>query len=399
MAGSNYGNYRFFEYYAIFLTICMISSFRLLWNEDLYAFVIRISILLFFIFFMPYLRKDLNLIGFLYCTAITIGFVFRRADGLEVKFFSDVLVRIVPVFVLLHYRYNQTYPNKRIKLFALTFFILECVLAIYEKLTLDHLIDYQSESQAMNADMFFTEDFRSFSLMGHPLWNANIVSIMLAFILCSDSIKLKPKIVLVLLGLGAIWSFNSRAALAMWLLLIFYRIFLYGKSLKWWLICISVLLILLPSIFLYIQKTGVLGRLVFDFSDDSTMTRIMAIELFVNYPWSLKDMLYGGVLLEYPASGGIGVADYVSIENGYLYDLGYWGFLLGCIKIFGEIYISYFALKYYQMKDKLIIMMAMWGIASMNNNTIFTFLMPFYMCSFLAFGINQKLLYNSKSLY
>ena len=56
-----------------------------------------------------------------------------------------------------------------IRLFALSFFVLECVLAIYEKMTLTHLIDYNSDSQAMNAKMYLSEDFRSFSLLGHPL--------------------------------------------------------------------------------------------------------------------------------------------------------------------------------------------------------------------------------------
>lgn len=388
---------KFFEYYAIFLTMCSITSFHFLWNENLLYVVVWIGILMFFVFFTPYLRKDLNTVGVLYCIAITIGFVFRRIDGFEVKFFSDVLVRIVPVFMLLHYKDYKNFSNKKIQIFLLSFFVLECVLAIYEKLTLNHWIDYQSESQAMNVDMFFSEDFRSFSLMGHPLRNANVVSIILAFIVCSSTINKIPKILFVLLGLGAIWAFNSRASLAIWLLLIFYRVFLYGKSFKWWLTYIVILLVALPSIILYIQNSGVLGRLTFDFSDGSTMTRILAVEIFLTYPWSLKDMLFGGVLLEYPSSGGWGVADYMPIENGYLFDLGYWGLVLGGIKIFGEIMISYIVLKNFQIRDKFFIMIAIWGIASMNNNTLYTFLMPFYMCSYLAFGVNQKELYPQTS--
>lgn len=394
---NNVSSGKFFEYYAIFLTMCSITSFHLIWNQGLYTIVIWIGILLFLVFFTPYIKKDLNTVGLLYCTAITLGFIFRRIDGFEVKFFSDVLVRIVPVFMLLHYRDNKISSNKKVQMFLLSFFVLECILAIYEKLTLNHLIDYQSESQAMNVDMYFSEDFRSFSLMGHPLRNANVVSIILAFIVCSSTINKIPKILFVLLGLGAIWAFNSRASLAIWLLLIFYRVFLYGKSFKWWLTYIVILLVALPSIILYIQNSGVLGRLTFDFSDGSTMTRILAVEIFLTYPWSLKDMLFGGVLLEYPSSGGWGVADYMPIENGYLFDLGYWGLVLGGIKIFGEIMISYIVLKNFQIRDKFFIMIAIWGIASMNNNTLYTFLMPFYMCSYLAFGVNQKELYPQTS--
>lgn len=404
MVKNNQGATTFLESYAIFLTICMISSVTSLIGVDFYAFVIRLSILLFFVIAFPFIKKDINLIGLLYCGAITVGFVFHRLQGLDVKLFTEVLIRIVPILIILHYKQESSPRNRKIRLFALSFFILECTIAIYEKLTLTHLIDYDSDSQAMNADMYFSEEFRSFSLLGHPLCNANVVSILLAFILCSQTINKKLKFVLVLLGLGAIWSFNSRACMMMWLILLFYRFFLYGKSLKWVLISIGLLFIVFPSVLLYVQKTGALGRLDFDFSDGSTMTRIMAIEIFLSHSWSLSEMLMGGVMLEQPVlSKAVGVADFVYIENGYLLDLGYWGFFLGPIKILGEMIISYQALRFFHVKDKIIIMIALWGVAVMNNNTFSTFLMPFYMCSFLAFGATQKimgvkesgLLYNS----
>lgn len=96
----------------------------------------------------------------------------------------------------------------------------------------------------------------------------------------------------------------------------------------------------------------------------------------------------GGTLLDQPTGGSVGVADYVYIENGYLMDLGYWGFFLGAIKILGEMIISYQALGRFLFKDKVIIMIALWGVAIMNNNTFFAFLLPFYLCSYLAFGAN-----------
>lgn len=153
---------------------------------------------------------------------------------------------------------------------------------------------------------------------------------------------------------------------------------------------IGILLIVLPSVFLYVQKTAILGRLTFDFSDGSSLTRIMAVEIFLSHPWSLSEILMGGTILEQPTFSRVaGVADYVYIENGYLFDLGYCFFLLGSIRIWGEMIISYQALRYFQLKDKVIVMIALWGVAVMNNNTASAFLMPFFMCSYLAFGINQ----------
>ena len=392
MEKNSAGNYQIFEFYVIFLTICVIPSVPVFIGEDIYTFIIRLGIIFFLILFYPYLRKDINWLVGIYCGAIMLGFVFHKIQGVDAKLFSEVLVRIVPVLVISHYKYEQNYPNKIIKRFVISFFVLECILAIYEKLTLSHLIDYDSDSQAMNVTMYLEEEFRSFSLFGHPLHNANIVSVILAFIICSNTVCKFPKVILVLLGLGAIWAFNSRACMAMWLMIIFYRLFLYGRSLKWMLTSLALLVIILPSVFLYVQKTGALGRLDFDFTDSSTLTRIMAFQIFITYPWSLTNMLMGGVELEQPtfAAVGSGMSDYVLIENGYLLDLGYWGFLLGSIKILGEIMISYKALYHFLFKDKIIVMLSLWGVASMNNNTFFSFLMPFFICSFLAFGINQS---------
>ena len=130
----------FLEYYAIFLTICMISCVPVLVGEDLYTFVIRFGILLFFIKVFLNIRKDVNLVGLVYCGAITIGFVFHRLQGLDAKLFGELLIRIVPVLIILHYKHDTHSKNKVIRLFALSFFVLECVLAIYEKMTLTHLI-------------------------------------------------------------------------------------------------------------------------------------------------------------------------------------------------------------------------------------------------------------------
>ena len=381
----------FYEYYAVFLTICIIPSLFLFINLDFFTFAVWANMFMFFILFIPYIMKERNIVGLLYCGAIIIGFLFHKIEGLDAKLFGEVLIRIVPILIIIRLRHDKCYSNKFVNFFIVSFYVAECLIAIYEKLTLTHLFDYDSETQAMNVNMNFSEEFRSFSLFGHPLHNANVVSVMLAFIFCSSSIKVFPKIVLVLLGLGAIWSFNSRAAMMIWLFFFFFRLFFYEKGLSILFLVIP-LIIVLPTVFIYVQKTGVLGRLDFDFSDGSTLTRILAFEIFFSHPWSLLEMVMGGTILEYPTGGSSGIADYVYIENGYLFDLGYWGFLLGTIKILGEIVISYQALNNYSSRDKIIIMIAMWGIASMNNNTSFTFLMPFYLSCILAFGRKKSII-------
>lgn len=395
----NSNSYKIYELCAIMLTFSMIYAVPELFGSVIKQFLLLSSLAILLIVSLSCLRSDLNRLSFVYCFSIALGFVFHKSMGIENGgFFGEVLVRVAPVLIILHYKYLRVYDCKKVRTFALFFFVLECLIAICERLTLSHFISYESDTQAMNEDMDFSEDFRSFSLMAHPLVNANVVSIFLAFILCTKTLKKVPQIILMLLGVGAIWAFNSRACMLMWMLIIVYRLFFYGKSLKWMAVSAFLLLLLLPTSFLYIKSSGLLGRLDFDFSDGSTLTRIWAFQIFYEHPWSLQEMIMGGTILYYPGILLKGALDYPTLENGVLMDLGYWGFVLGPIKIIGEFLITYKALFQFKNKDKLIIMVAVWGVAMMNNNSYFVFIMVFYMCSYLAFGINQQYINTSRVL-
>jgi len=389
-------SYKTYEWCAIILTFSMIYAVPELCGSVIKQFLLMSSLAILIIVSLPYLKRDLNFFSLFYCFGITLGFLFHRILGVdETGFFGEVLLRVVPVLIIVHYKYLRVYDCKKVRVFALIFFVLECLVAICERLTLSHFISYESDTQAMNSDMDFDEDFRSFSLMAHPLYNANVVSFFLAFIMCSKTIRKIPKISLMFLGFGAIWAFNSRACMLMWLLIIVYRLFFYGKSLKWMVTSVIALLFFLPSVFLFVQNSGMLGRLDFDFSDGSTLTRIWAFQIFFEHPWSLQEIIMGGTILYYPGILLKGALDYPLLENGVLMDLGYWGFILGPIKIIGELMISYFALYQFNPKDKFIIMVSIWGVAMMNNNSYASFLMVFYMCAFLAFGVNANIVDNN----
>ena len=79
--------------------------------------------------------------------------------------------------------------------------------------------------QATNAKAYqYTfMDFRSRGLLLHPLYNANVISIFMGYILVSSRLKRYFQIILLLLGLFAVWSCNSRGCIAVWLLILTYR--------------------------------------------------------------------------------------------------------------------------------------------------------------------------------
>lgn len=320
--------------------------------------------------------------------------IFQNIAGVEspASINIGVFARITPLFVLVAIL-SQDRRLKIIEYFGIAFYIIECTLSIYERVNMMHLIDYRlvDELSATSQIMEESSIFRSFSLMFHPLYNANVVTIFLSFIICNKKINVLFKYALIALGIGALWGFNSRAALLICAIIVIYRFFLYDLKIWKLFLSLSLLYILLPLIYDWLLFSGYLGRLEeFDFTDGSSLTRIEAWNVFFEYKWTLQDILIGGRILNYG-----GFLQEVSLENGLLLDLGYWGIIAGSIKVFGEIIISYSILRHYAFKDKMIIMIAIWGVAFMNNNSHDNFLIPMYVLSYSTF-INRSIVTQKK---
>ena len=319
----------------------------------------------------------------LYVLSIITGFFLHNVAhvSIEESFNNTILIRIIPVMLLVAAQ-QQTIQPRPFILFVFMFFFAECSIALYEKFTLTHLIDYKSteDNMATSVVMLESSTFRSFSLMFHPLYNANVISIILAFILCADFIKPIYKYPLIAMGLASLWAFNSRGAMIIWGIILVYRVMLYKAKIWYVIIMVGVLYFLLPPLIEWIGYSGVLGRLTeFDFSDSSTLTRFEAFDIFFNERWSFEDIIVGGQMLCYPGTN-------VLLENGVLLDLGYWGILIGTIKVVCEILITYNTLINYNLRDKILIMLAIWGVAFMNNNSFQTWLMVMFVVTCVAFN-------------
>ena len=63
----------------------------------------------------------------------------------------------------------------------------------------------------------------------------------------------------------------------------------------------------------------------------------------------------------------------------FFLNLSYWGWIVGSIKSFAEIYLTYKCLSFYSFNDKIIIMLAIWGVASLNNNMTYIMLLSFFL--------------------
>lgn len=341
--------------------------------------------------FMIARRYKLPIMEKIYIYSLSIGFILHIIIGVSdfSKIGNSLFIRNAPILLLALAMQQKTKPKMFIAFFIL-FFVCECGLSIYEKLTMSHFFEYDSidDYMATTASMDDTASFRSYALMLHPLFNANTVSVCLAFILCSNHIKGIYKFLLFVLGLFALWGFNSRGAMIIWGIILLYRIILYKAKLAYTIIILIVLYFALPPLVEWVLFSGYFGRLAdFDFTDGSTLTRFEAFDAFQSEKWNFYDILAGGREFCYPGTNLI-------LENGFLLDLGYWGIIVGSIKVICEILITYKAIKYYPIRDKIIIFFAMWGVAFMNNNSYQTWLIPIFVMACISF--NSFMPYNNK---
>lgn len=275
----------------------------------------------------------------------------------------------------------QYYKGKWLLYLIIAFFIINCSIGCYERLTLSRFLTYDismleiHESVGEQGATFF----RSFALLGHPLYNANVTSLIMAFILVSDKIGKYKKTALILLGLMGLISFNSRASMLIWgLILVFY----YTSKYKYSFIILSILVLLFVAqpIISFFVDNELVGRLGEGLDDSSTETRWLCYAVFGAQEWNMSSRLGGLGTIYYPYSE-------VSLENGVLLTLGYWGWYAGGYKVIAELVLTYKALKKkYDFTKIIVIFLASWGVAFCNNNTFIPIFLSFLAITTIAFN-------------
>lgn len=338
-------------------------------------------LLLLVIIFLFSNKYKIPQISKIYISAIVLGYFLHNLSGIEENFNTTVLARIVPI-ILLSIAHKQTRKPSVFIIFSLIFYIIECGISIYEKINISYLIKYKTldEYNALSNLISDNSEFRSVSLMLHPLYNANTVSIFLIFILFSDKLEKWKKYVLIIMGLLALWGFNSRAAMVIWFIIIIYKLFFYNTKRIKFIISLVVLYFTIPFVIDFVITSGIFGRLTDMTSlDDSSLSRITAFDIFFNERWSFNDVVVGGRSLCYPGTN-------ITLENGILLDLGYWGLIIGTIKVICEILITYNVVVKYKFMDKVLIILAIWGVAFMNNNSFQTWIIPMFIMADITFN-------------
>lgn len=377
-------NIRLFLVTLFSLLLTKTAAFTLFFGSTFIGWVSHFFMLLVLLPMIKYAVLGKEKLFTIYAFVMITAFVFHvivRKPAFDINFW-EVSSWILIVYLM--YISREIKFQKPILFYvALFFFMAECSIAILERITSSWIFQYDSEI----LDSFILEGdisqngFRSFSMLGHPLNNANVVSLFLGFLLVNHKLKKKYKILLMLIGLLALWAFNSRGAILIWIIILIVRFVLYKINLLHIMVPSIILILVAPYAVEWINS-GALGRFSFDFSDSSALTRLSSFIYFQTHNWNLENILLGGDLIYMPGTDLI-------IENGVLLNMSYWGWVIGTLKIFLEIYITYRLLNQYANKEKFVLLLSFWGVALMNNNVFNPLVLTFFLFAYSAFYVTD----------
>ena len=170
-----------------------------------------------------------------------------------------------------------------------------------------------------------------------------------------------------------------------WLLIFLYRFFFYNRNIVVVLLCGLILYLLFPVIIGFIEHSNLFGRLSSSYENEfSTLSRVIAFEVFAGQNWTWEKILTGGDIVYYDNTD-------IGLENGVLLNLAFWGWIIGAIKIVIEFYLTYETLYLYSVREKFIIYVALWGVALANSNSFQSFIFIYFFVANAAFSFNDSL--------
>lgn len=306
--------------------------------------------------------------------------------SIKQDFFKNILQFIfIPMLISIAFEELKSREIRILKYFVLIFYLIECTLAIYERITLTNV--FISIESAKIIDFYNQEDwsFRSTSLMGHPLANALIVTTILSFILLNKSFNLITKILITALGYISLYCFNARGAIIVSTLLILpYLFFLIKKSPKRNIRkFVYLLLIIVSVLFIFNVANSPLGGRLFNeenILDGSAQTRLEVLN-FYSFLTS-EQLLYGSPYLYNYLMGKLGAG---GVENGVIVLIINYGIISAIILLILLINFHYKKLTVYTKGERIWIMTIFYIIGTMNPNLSSPIVWTIWLLSYYAF--------------
>lgn len=278
---------------------------------------------------------------------------------------------IIPLVLIPLSFYNVDKWEKRVfRNVLLCFYLVECGLALVERILSRRFFDtiFTSDRYDYSAFEQYAWQFRSTSLLGHPLENAMAVSVMMAFILLGN-MKLQKKIILFALGYIALYCFNARGAILVSSLTLLPVLF--SQIVRRYRRYSILTYIILANLFLaggYFLITSNLSGRLFNaekLMDESGQERLNVFSYLDYLP---REKLITGDVENY--SYLLDKLGLVGIENGIITAVLLYGFVLGIPLLALLFYFSWEKLQQFGKKRRMLILLVFWGIGVMNPNLI-----------------------------
>lgn len=336
-------------------------------------------------------RRTLFIIGFTFL-AIICKILISQPEFVR----EFIILTIIPSIFIITFKSLPTKNIHYLRVATICLFIFECTLSIIERVKQQIFFSNEDVYSIINKE----EDlwsFRSSALFGHPIANSMVVTIMTAFILCSN-IKNKSKLLLLVLSISAQMCFNTRGGIVLTVLIALpFIIELLKKSSFSAKFIISLFLVVICYSFYNAMNEFDLGGRMFNlsesgiFNDNSSSARLEAFS-FYEY-LSVEEILFGSsdlyerLLLLMNLSG---------IENGFIAIIVRFGIILGTILILSLILLHLSMLKnYYSKKQIFLIFMAFYGYGMTNPHLSNSTVWYIFIYSYFAFRPikEKKLLY------
>ena len=262
-------------------------------NKTIY---VAILFMIFFIainIFTQKMRFDKVAVYVILLAFIIIG--FKLAIGQD--YITRMLIFLItPMFISICFEYFTKKELTTLFRLIIIFFIAECGLSIIEwSLNRNFFVISDWHFEILSG--FVDEgNFRSSSLLGHPLSNAQIVAVFMTFIAVSNFKRKYIQIFLFFLGYVSLFCFGARGAtLVVTTFVIPYFIWKINKTTqpsKKWIIKLSVFCMLVGLIY-GVTQTQLGGRLMNEkLMDDSAQTRL-AVFQFYDFYQTNDDFLWG----------------------------------------------------------------------------------------------------------
>ncbi len=342
--------------------------------------------------------KYINKYEIAYVIILLLGFIFHFFFLKIERPITDSFKWIFIVLVLVSGRRfivnNGTSGNGAWHYPLLIFFVSHCLISITEYFLKTNFFNYKYV-EGFSFEFETIGQFRAFGLMSHPLYSANVVLIIMSFMLVLKGMNKYVRFVLLLIGTLSLIAYNSRGAMIIWIIVLVYRLLLYNRS-----VIVGIVFVIIGYIFFIndafsfiLQEYGnIFGRLAQknSLSDSSSLTRLISWGVFFNERWNLEDLVVGGRVFYLPGTE-------VSLENGVLLTIAWWGGVVGSMKIVLEVVITWLCMDKYYTKDRIIIIICTWGCANLNNNIINSFVFAFFVLSYLSlnsFYLKKNKVYN-----